>query len=97
MPPRLPRHAIAHGLRCACHGPDAQSLSRHKLGVIEAGSRADLLVLDGDPLRNLDLIGDPVRNTRLIMKAGRIHKNTLGAQPGRRFVCGRRVFYPVAS
>ncbi|MBN9474549.1 MAG: hydrolase [Bordetella sp. SCN 67-23] len=50
-----------------------------KLGVIEAGAHADLLVLDGDPLRNLDLIGDPDRNMKFIMKAGRIHKNTLAA------------------
>ncbi len=48
-----------------------------KLGVIEPGALADLLLVDGDPLANLDLIGDPEKNFRVIMKDGRIHKNTM--------------------
>jgi imidazolonepropionase-like amidohydrolase len=30
-----------------------------KLGVIEAGALADLIVVDGDPLTNLNLVADP--------------------------------------
>jgi imidazolonepropionase-like amidohydrolase len=48
-----------------------------KLGVVEAGAYADLLLVDGDPTTNLDLIGDPEKNFRIIMKDGVIHKNTL--------------------
>jgi imidazolonepropionase-like amidohydrolase len=48
-----------------------------KLGVVEAGALADLLLVDGDPLANIDLLGDPGKNFALIMKDGRIYKNTI--------------------
>ena len=48
-----------------------------KLGVIEAGALADLILVDGDPLANLKLIADPDRNFLLIMKDGRVVKDTL--------------------
>jgi imidazolonepropionase-like amidohydrolase len=49
------------------------------LGVIAPGALADLLVIDGDPTVNLDLIADPDTNMKVIMKNGSIVKNTLGA------------------
>jgi imidazolonepropionase-like amidohydrolase len=49
-----------------------------KLGRIEAGAYADILVLDGNPMDDISLIADPEGKMRLIMKDGRIHKNTLG-------------------
>jgi len=48
-----------------------------KLGVVEEGALADLLLVDGNPLDNLDLIADPDRNFLVIMKDGRIYKNAL--------------------
>jgi imidazolonepropionase-like amidohydrolase len=48
-----------------------------KLGVIEEGALADLLLVDGDPLENLKLIEDPAKNFVVIMKDGKIYKNTL--------------------
>jgi len=48
-----------------------------KLGVIEEGAYADLLLVDGNPLENIDLIGDPEKNFVIIMKDGKIYKNTL--------------------
>ena len=48
-----------------------------KLGVVEEGAYADLLLVDGDPIANLDLIGDPTKNLSLIMKDGKVYKNTL--------------------
>jgi imidazolonepropionase-like amidohydrolase len=48
-----------------------------KLGVVEAGAYADLLLVDGDPTVNLTLIGDPAKNFKVIMKDGKVHKNTL--------------------
>jgi len=48
-----------------------------KLGVIEEGALADLLLVDGNPLEHLDLVADPDKNFRVIMKDGTIYKNTL--------------------
>jgi imidazolonepropionase-like amidohydrolase len=48
-----------------------------KLGVVEEGALADLLLVDGDPIANLKLIEDPANNFVLIMRDGRIYKNTL--------------------
>jgi imidazolonepropionase-like amidohydrolase len=48
-----------------------------KLGVVEQGALADLLLVDGNPLEKLDLVADPARNFVVIMKDGRIFKNTL--------------------
>lgn len=48
-----------------------------KLGVVEEGALADLLLVDGNPLENLALVADPDRNFVVIMKDGRIYKNTM--------------------
>ena len=48
-----------------------------KLGVIAKGAYADMLLVDGDPATNITLIADPEKNFRLIIKEGRIYKNTL--------------------
>ncbi len=48
-----------------------------KLGVVEEGALADLLLVDGNPIENIKLIEDPARNFVLIMKDGTIYKNTL--------------------
>ena len=48
-----------------------------KLGVVQEGALADLLLVDGDPIANLKLIEDPARNFLVIMKDGRIYKNSL--------------------
>lgn len=47
------------------------------LGVIAPDAMADLLVVDGDPSKNLDFLSNPEENLRLIMKDGRIYKDTL--------------------
>jgi imidazolonepropionase-like amidohydrolase len=49
-----------------------------KLGVVEEGALADLLLVDGDPLANIQLLEDPARNFLVIMKDGRIAKNMSG-------------------
>jgi imidazolonepropionase-like amidohydrolase len=51
-----------------------------KLGVIESGALADLLIVRGDPIANIQLLADPASHLALIMKDGRIYKNTLGVQ-----------------
>jgi len=47
-----------------------------KLGVVEQGALADLLLVDGDPIANIKLIDDPDKNFMIIMKDGKIYKNT---------------------
>jgi len=47
-----------------------------KLGVVEPGALADLLLVDGDPIAHLELLADP-RNLLVIMKGGQVFKNTL--------------------
>lgn len=48
-----------------------------KLGVVEEGALADLLLVDGDPIANIRLIEDPAKNLLVIMKDGKIYKNGL--------------------
>lgn len=48
-----------------------------KLGVVEQGAFADLLLVQGDPLTDLDLVADPDKNFVVIMKDGKIYKNTV--------------------
>ncbi len=48
-----------------------------KLGVIEEGALADLLLIDGNPLQDLSLVADPVKNLLVIIKDGRVYKNLL--------------------
>ncbi|WP_298176942.1 amidohydrolase family protein [Saccharomonospora sp.] len=55
----------------------ARTPHHNHLGVIAEGAWADMLLIDGDPTRDLSLLGDPDTNLRLIIKDGRIHKNTL--------------------
>jgi imidazolonepropionase-like amidohydrolase len=48
-----------------------------KLGVIEAGAHADLIVVDGDPIADLALLTRQGRHMPAIMKAGQFAKNEL--------------------
>ena len=59
-----------------------------KLGVIEVGAYADLLIVDGNPIKDLSVIGanekwfdapvrDGIKTLKLIMKDGKVYKNTL--------------------
>jgi imidazolonepropionase-like amidohydrolase len=48
-----------------------------KLGVVEQGALADLLLVDGNPLENINLVADPGKHFFVIMKDGNIYKNAL--------------------
>jgi imidazolonepropionase-like amidohydrolase len=50
---------------------------RGKLGVVEVAALADLLLVDGNPLQDIDLVADPDKNFLVIVKAGKIYKNAL--------------------
>ena len=51
-----------------------------KLGVVEEGALADLLLVDGNPIENIKLIENPARNFVVIMKNGKVYKNILARQ-----------------
>ncbi len=91
--PRAVRQAIEAGVKCIDHGhllddataDNAELLALSglrspypgKLGVVEVGALADLLLVDGDPIADIKLIEDPAKNLVVIMKDGAIFKNAL--------------------
>jgi imidazolonepropionase-like amidohydrolase len=56
----------------ALSGP--RSPYQGELGIVKEGALADLLLVNGDPLTNIDLVGDPGKNFTVIMKNGVIYK-----------------------
>lgn len=46
-----------------------------ELGVIKEGALADVLLVDGDPIKDLSLIANPGKNFLVIVKDGVIYKN----------------------
>ncbi len=48
-----------------------------RLGVVKEGALADLLLVDGNPLADLNLVADPGKNFLVIMKGGKVYKNSL--------------------
>ena len=48
-----------------------------KLGVIEEGAYADLLLINGNPLADIEILTNPEENLALIMKDGKVYKNTI--------------------
>jgi imidazolonepropionase-like amidohydrolase len=59
----------------AMSGPRSPYAGR--LGVVEEGALADLLLVDGDPLANLSLVATPETSFVVIMKDGKVYKNLL--------------------
>lgn len=47
------------------------------LGVIKEGAYADLILVNGDPLKDLELVANPEDNFDFIMKDGKIYKNNV--------------------
>ncbi len=48
---------------------------KDKLGVVKPGALADLIVVDGNPIQNVELFLEPAKNIQLIMKNGDIEKD----------------------
>jgi imidazolonepropionase-like amidohydrolase len=48
-----------------------------KLGVIEEGAYADVILVEGNPLKDLAVINDYTHNFKVIVKDGKIYKNQL--------------------
>ena len=51
--------------------------SEGKIGVIEEGAYADLLIYNGNPIENIEVIVNYKENLKFIMKDGEIYKNEL--------------------
>ena len=77
-----------NGEMVALSGDVLNPYYKGKLGVIEEGAYADILLVDGNPLEDITVIGgsekwfdapprDGIETMRLIMKDGKIYKNTL--------------------
>lgn len=47
------------------------------LGVIKEGAYADLILVNGNPLKDLKLVANPAENFALIMKDGKVYKNQI--------------------
>lgn len=56
---------------------DLRSSYDGRLGVVQEGALADLLLVDGNPLEDITLVNDPAKNFVVIMKNGTIYKNLL--------------------
>lgn len=54
--------------------------AKGKLGVVKPGAHADLLVVDGDPLADIDVLAQDGRTLDLIMLRGEIVKNRITGQ-----------------
>ncbi len=48
------------------------------LGVVEKGAHADLLLIDGNPVKNIDLIADGESSMTVIMKGGTVFQDLTG-------------------
>lgn len=56
---------------------NAKIVQRSDLGVIAAGALADILVVDGDPLKDISVLTETDKNMRMIMKDGVVYKTDL--------------------
>lgn len=74
------RHGMTplQAIRAAtCDAADLLDLGA-EVGTLAAGKRADVVVVDGDPLADITILQDRAR-LRLIMRDGVIHKDTLAS------------------
>lgn len=68
-------HALTAAGLLAVSGPRSPYPGR--LGVVDEGAPAYFLLIDGNPLDDIKLIADPGKNFKVIMKDGKIRKNTV--------------------
>ncbi len=64
------------GELCQACGP-RDPYGNGTIGVVAEGGHADLLLVNGNPLEDINLVADPETNFAMIMKGGAIHKNTI--------------------
>ena len=74
-------YSTSEALQCATR--IGGQMMGNDIGTLKAGQRADLLLVDGDPLKDVSVLQDAQR-LLLIMKDGVACKNTLAGREGRR-------------
>jgi len=52
-------------------------MQKDQLGCVKQGARADLIVVDGDPLNDIELLAASGKNLRVIIRAGELVRNEL--------------------
>jgi imidazolonepropionase-like amidohydrolase len=64
-----------HDVICSATSVNAELLNRRgEIGIVASGARADLIVVDGDPLRDISLLDGQGEHLTVIMKDGVLHK-----------------------
>lgn len=53
-------------------------MMENQIGVIAEGTYADFIVVNGDPLQDIELLARPEENLSAIVRGGQFYKNTLG-------------------
>lgn len=71
------RIATSNGARMNMKTGQLNPYQDGPLGVIVNGAYADLLLVEGNPVDDVTVLGDPDTNLKLIMKDGKVFKNTL--------------------
>ena len=64
-------------IRAATCNAAAAFMREGEFGVVRAGARADLLVLDADPLEDITVLTRPETHLRAVMKGGRFYRDAL--------------------
>ena len=64
------------GRVCAMSGPGRDYYKEAKLGVVEEGAWADVIIVNGNPIDDVHVFGE-TDSMKLIMKDGKIYKNIL--------------------
>ena len=73
-PVQQPKETLFQDVRVLDAVSRPRSPYQGKLGVIETGALADLLLVEGNLLETIDLVTDPQKNFSVIMKDGIIFK-----------------------
>jgi imidazolonepropionase-like amidohydrolase len=79
---RLPAMSPVEVLQSATVSAARLMRQEGQIGQIVAGAFADLLIVDGDPTRDLTVLAQPEEGLRLVMKAGRIYRDRLSERQG---------------
>jgi imidazolonepropionase-like amidohydrolase len=76
---RLPAMTPVQALQSATFTAAQLMREEGRIGELVAGAWADVLLVDGDPTRELSMLTKPDEGIRLIVQGGRVVKNSLSA------------------
>jgi len=76
-PLEILKQATSENARLLSLSGDTNPYTEGTLGVIKKGAYADLLIYDGNPLEDIEVIVNYKTHLKMIMKDGKIYKNEL--------------------